>query len=97
MRKTGLGCVIFIFVIVAGCSGNTSDYPEYSGQEPPYILKEECTFKIVTDQGSAAVTSPVVKGGPGVSGSGSVSIGEYEIEVADCDVVSNPSDLSIYE
>ena len=97
MKKTVLVCVVFIFVVIAGCSDNTSDYPEYSGQEPPYILKKECTFKIVTDQGSASVTSPVVKGGPGVSGSGSVSIGDYTIEVADCDVINNPSDLPIFE
>jgi hypothetical protein len=97
MKKTVIGCVIFICIVIAGCIGNTTDYPEYSGQEPPYILKEECTFKIVTDQGSASVSSPVVSGGPGVSGSSSVSIGEYTIEVADCDVISNPSDLSIYE
>ena len=100
MRTVLLGCAIFILSFCIGCSDNSEDtsvYPKYSGESEPYILKEGCTFKIVTDQGSASVSSPEVSGGPGVSATGSVSIGDYEIEVSDCDVVSNPSDLPIYE
>ena len=101
MRTVLLVCAIFILSFWVGCSGDsdeaTSGYPKYSGQPEPYILKEGCTFKIVTEQGSASVSSPKVSGGPGASATGSVSLGDYKIEVSDCDVVGNPSDLPIYE
>ena len=100
MRTVLLACLIFILPFLVCCSRdseNTSKYPKYSGEPEPYILKEGCTFKIVTDQGSASVSSPEVSGAPGASATGSVSIGDYTIEVSDCDVVGNPSDLPIYE
>ena len=100
MRSVLFGCAILIVSFGIGCSGNSKEgprYPKYTGQPEPYILKEKCTFKIVTEQGSGSVSSPEVSGGSEVSAIGSVTFGEYTIEVSNCDVVGNPSDLPIYE
>ncbi len=84
-------------LLLAGCSGETDEYPSAENATPPYILKEGCKFTIISDQGSAGVTSPQVGGAAGVSASMSVSLGEMSIAVSDCRVVENSHNLTIYQ
>ncbi len=82
----------------SGCSNDDAPkYPSAAGAELPYILKEGCKFTIVSDQGSASVTSSSSSDLPGVSMSMSVSLGDMEIAVSNCEVVDNSHGLPIYE
>lgn len=81
----------------SGCSNDAPQYPSAAGAELPYILKEGCKFTIHSDQGSAGVTSTSSSDNPAVTMSMSVSLGDMEIAVANCEVVENSHDLPIYE
>jgi hypothetical protein len=85
---------LLLVAATAGCSGkggsNTTPLPD-----PPYILKERCTFTIVHENGSLSVDSPKISGP--ATGSGSVTDGVYTLEVANCEVVSCSHPLTIYE
>lgn len=87
---------LMCFLFLAGCTGkgdqstSVADLPE-----PPYILKEGCTFTIVHENGSVSVDSPRITGP--ATGSASVTDGVYMLEVADCEVVSCSHVLGVYE
>lgn len=86
-----LGSLLLLLLFV-GCSKSSSTVVL---PDPPYILKEGCTFTIVHENGSLSVESPKVSGM--ATGSGSVTDGVYTLEVANCEVVSCSHPLSIYE
>ena len=86
-----LGSLLLLLLFV-GCSKSSSTV---ALPDPPYILKEGCTFTIVHENGSLSVESPKVSGM--ATGSGSVTDGVYTLEVANCEVVSCSHPLSIYE
>ena len=94
MKKTIL---LTVFMGLAGCSGESREYPAAEDATVPYILKQGCKFTIISEQGSAGVSSPELSGAPGVSASMSVSLGEMSIAVSDCRVVENSHGLAIYE
>ncbi len=86
--------------LILGCSGTEeSQYTKYAGESAPYVLKDGCSFKIVSKDGTASVSSPRLSGTGAalVSASSSVSLGEYKIVVAECEVVDNPAFLPVYE
>ena len=80
-----------------GCSQDRSGLPSAAGKATPYILKEDCRFTIVTDRGSAGVSSPKVSGAGSGTASASVSIGAMSITVSDCAVTGNPHSLPMYQ
>ena len=86
-----LGSLLLLLLFV-GCNKSSSTVVL---PDPPYILKEGCTFTIVHENGSLSVESPKVSGM--ATGSGSVTDGVYTLEVANCEVVSCSHPLSIYE
>jgi hypothetical protein len=89
-----LSLSVLLVTAISGCSGkggsDSAPLPD-----PPYILKEGCTFTIVHENGSLSVDSPKVSGL--ATGSGSVTDGVYTLEVANCEVVSCSHPLTIYE
>ncbi|OOZ40516.1 hypothetical protein BOW53_07320 [Solemya pervernicosa gill symbiont] len=84
-------------LLLTACSSETTSSTPVEERMIPHVFQEGCKFTIVTDSGTAATTSPINNSSPGVTVSASVSIGEYEIEVADCEVISNPAYLPLYE
>ena len=84
-------------VLLAGCSEGAPEYPSSAGKQPPYILKEGCSFSIVGEHSRSTIESPRVSGPPGTSAAASVSSGDLSITVADCRVTANPADLPVYE
>ena len=90
-----LGTWMFLLVL-AGCTGKGDQSTRVEDlPEPPYILKEGCTFTIVHENGSVSVDSPRITGP--ATGSASVTDGVYTLEVADCEVVSCSHALGIFE
>jgi len=88
--------ILFLMLLTACSSESTSSTPPEE-RLIPHVLKEGCKFKIVTDNGTATTTSPTSSDSSVVTVSSSVSIGEYKIEVANCELISNPSSLPLYE
>lgn len=85
------------FIVLVGCSDNTTKYPSPEGVIPPYILKENCTFSIVEELSKASITSPKVEGLDIATASAGVSLGEKSISVSNCEITENSHYLPIYE
>lgn len=86
-----------IGALLSACSAQSPGFESAEGKPTPYILKEDCRFTIVEALSSAGVTSPVVTGMEGATGSASVSLGAKSITVSDCAVTQNSHSLPIYE
>lgn len=84
-------------VLLTGCSEGASEYPTSAGRQPPYILKEGCSFSIVGEHSRSTIESPRVAGLPGTSAAASISFGDKSITVEDCRVTGNPAALPVYE
>jgi len=88
-------CTLAAATLAAACSGEHAYPPLPDGKQPPYVLHDNCSFTIISENGSARIDSPEFSG-PGASGSASIMHGDLEIEVADCRVIRNPAGLGIY-
>ena len=96
-RSLALPLITVIGTLLGGCSAQSPEFETAEGKPTPYILKEGCRFTIVEELSRAGVTSPVVKGMEGATGSISVSLGAKSITVSDCAITQNSHSLPIYE